>query len=313
MMFLKPDPRVNAIILACLTRAAAIHGIEVMGYVFMGNHFHLLVRAPKCNLSDFMKDFQQWLSVKIKHHHGLLEGIFSSRFDDVVLLDDAEVFEKLIYILANPVAAGLVDTLENYVGLSSLHGHLTDEPVVGRWVNQDKLRRLRARNPDADDETCVEYHELKLTPLPAMVAMAPDRRAKLIGDKLNGRCDKLRKDSEGAMHSPPYTKPSSPYDRPVAPKITPYSKPYRAHDPALCSEYSAFLEQTTQAYYQAKLKLYSAKGHKGAIAFPPGTTPPGKAKCIPFKNDELKQCRGRPTYRPHVDDPDADHTNEVAA
>ncbi|MFU8805290.1 MAG: transposase, partial [Bradymonadaceae bacterium] len=296
--------RINALIMACLARAAARHGIEVMAYIFMGNHFHLLVRAPRCNLSEFMKDFQGCLSVRVKAFHGLGEGIFSQRFHDVALLDESCVFEELMYILANAVEAGLVDMPGEYEGLCSLGQHMSGEAVVGRWLNQDRLTRLRKRDSKADDESCAEYHELFLTPLPGMEGMSQEARAAGISRALALRCAQIVR-KRGPIKKPTVLPSSlsstsghpSPYARPAVSKQTEYCPVALSRCVARKEEYEEHLKNTTHNYYRAKLKLYSSKKRRGKVVFPAGTTPPGLSRCVPFKKKELESSSGQPVYR----------------
>ena len=60
---LRPDDEVNRIAVAVLLRAARIHKVEIFAFVFMSNHFHLMVRARSLNLHEFMKDFQSNLAI----------------------------------------------------------------------------------------------------------------------------------------------------------------------------------------------------------------------------------------------------------
>jgi putative transposase len=66
LFLMRPDARVNALVLGCLARAVEKHGVELIGFVFMANHFHLVLRAPNNNLSAFMQDFERWLAIKLQ-------------------------------------------------------------------------------------------------------------------------------------------------------------------------------------------------------------------------------------------------------
>ncbi|MFU8802975.1 MAG: transposase, partial [Bradymonadaceae bacterium] len=169
LFLLQSDPRVNALVLACLARAAVQRGIELLGYVFMGNHFHLILRAPQGNLGCFMRDFQSWLAIKLKKIRKFKGSLFPERYKQVDILDDAKAFEKLIYTLVNPCAANLVTRPGDYPGLSSLGHNIGGGKIVGRWIDDEKYNRNRKRNPKYAQEKAATYHEIELTPLPQMV------------------------------------------------------------------------------------------------------------------------------------------------
>ncbi|MEE9912921.1 MAG: transposase [Deltaproteobacteria bacterium] len=43
--------------LRLLTRSVEVFEVHLLAYALMPNHFHLLVRTPKSNLSEFMRHF----------------------------------------------------------------------------------------------------------------------------------------------------------------------------------------------------------------------------------------------------------------
>lgn len=45
--------------LQLLGRSAEIYQVEVLAYVLMANHFHLLVKTPLANLQEFMRHFNR--------------------------------------------------------------------------------------------------------------------------------------------------------------------------------------------------------------------------------------------------------------
>lgn len=57
-IFASPDGKDEALFLATLGEACAGTGFEVLAYVLMGNHYHLVIRTPKANLVDGMSWLQ---------------------------------------------------------------------------------------------------------------------------------------------------------------------------------------------------------------------------------------------------------------
>ncbi|MFP4600787.1 MAG: hypothetical protein ACLFVJ_21205, partial [Persicimonas sp.] len=51
--FFTPSKEVNAIILGLLAYYADKYDVEIFGFVFMSNHFHMIVRARLLNLKSF--------------------------------------------------------------------------------------------------------------------------------------------------------------------------------------------------------------------------------------------------------------------
>src|SRR5215470_5729888 len=64
-LFLRPSERTNEVLGGVLARAARLNGVEVMAFVFASNHVHLLVRAPRSNISQFMQHLLTNISKKL--------------------------------------------------------------------------------------------------------------------------------------------------------------------------------------------------------------------------------------------------------
>ncbi len=50
--------------------ARAAQGVKIYAFVFMSNHFHLLLSAPGLNLGLFMCQFQVRLAAELNNLHG---------------------------------------------------------------------------------------------------------------------------------------------------------------------------------------------------------------------------------------------------
>ena len=94
---------------------------DILGYVLMPNHIHLIVYFKKCNeLSNYMRDFKKFTSTKIRQrideagHTKLLNElrnnapnrafqVWKDRFDDLYLKNRTLLETKLNYIHMNPL------------------------------------------------------------------------------------------------------------------------------------------------------------------------------------------------------------------
>ena len=119
-LFMRPSPRTNAIIGGTLARAARLHQVEVFGFVFASNHFHLLVRAPEATLPQFMQHLRTNISKKIGWLIGWRGSFWERRYSAEPVLDDAALEARVRYILAHGVKEGLVRRCQDWPGLSSL-------------------------------------------------------------------------------------------------------------------------------------------------------------------------------------------------
>lgn len=86
--------------------------------VVMPDHCHLLLR-PLSNytLSRVMKGIKGVSSRLVNQHRGTTGQIWQDESWDRIVRDGEEFQEKLIYIVENPVRAGLVKVPEEYLSL----------------------------------------------------------------------------------------------------------------------------------------------------------------------------------------------------
>jgi putative transposase len=118
---LRPDEETNAIFAYCLAEAAKRHGVGLVAWCLMSNHYHAVVHDPKGRLPAFLEQFHKMVAKVMNARWERSENFWSTEETCVTrLVTNHDIFEKVIYVLCNPVAADLVDRLEDWPGLSSL-------------------------------------------------------------------------------------------------------------------------------------------------------------------------------------------------
>ncbi len=104
-------------ILAC---AAERFSIDVHAYCAMSNHYHLVVTDRFGVLPAFMQLLNCLIARALNAHYGRWENVWApGSYNAVTLVDEDDAVEKIVYVLANPVAAGLVSRGEEWPGLRS--------------------------------------------------------------------------------------------------------------------------------------------------------------------------------------------------
>jgi len=87
---------------------------EPWAYVLMPNHYHLVLRTLRPNLSRAM----QWLGVAYTNwfnaRHARSGHLFQGRFKGFLVEDDSYLRRLLLYVHRNPLRAGLVERLADY-------------------------------------------------------------------------------------------------------------------------------------------------------------------------------------------------------
>ncbi len=88
--------------------------IEIFAYVLMPNHYHLLIRTHRPNLSKAM----QWLGVsytrRFNDKHVRSGHLFQGRFKSIIVQNDAYLMQLSCYMHRNPLRAKMVNRLGDY-------------------------------------------------------------------------------------------------------------------------------------------------------------------------------------------------------
>ena len=100
--------------LECLGVLGERFETEVWAYVLMPNHYHLVLRTRRPNLSRAM----HWLGVAYTNwfnaRHDRSGHLFQGRFKGFVVEDELYLRRLLLYVHRNPLRSGLVERLVDY-------------------------------------------------------------------------------------------------------------------------------------------------------------------------------------------------------
>ena len=143
---LRPDKHRKELVGFHLAKAAAAcEGIKIVAFVQMSNHFHLVVRDTRSELSRFMNLFAGQLAAalnKLDGHHG---PFFERRFSSEPILDESAVLDRIRYTVLNPVAACLVESHQEWPGLLMWPGGCRTQTFVRRRLRSGQLQEERVQ------------------------------------------------------------------------------------------------------------------------------------------------------------------------
>ncbi len=129
--FLRPDEGTNNAFIYCLALAAKRAKVQITFSVALSNHHHTGIHDPDGNFPIFTEHFHGLLARCQNAHLGRFEGFWSSEPTSVVhLVEPNDILEKMTYAFTNPTAANLVDTVEEWPGVTTFEatlsgGHIT--------------------------------------------------------------------------------------------------------------------------------------------------------------------------------------------
>jgi REP element-mobilizing transposase RayT len=127
--------------------------INIFAFVLMNNHYHLLIRTNRANLSKAMQWFGVTYTRRFNDRHSRRGHLFEGRFKSIVVQNDAYIMQLSCYIHRNPVRAGMVKRLADYRWSSHLayaYGKaapewLSTELILGQLTGNDRHRNYREK------------------------------------------------------------------------------------------------------------------------------------------------------------------------
>ena len=100
-----------ALLRATMRRAKELYPFTMHAYVFLPDHFHLLIRVPEAaNLSRLMQSIQWNWTIRYKKIHQVTASVhlWQRGYWDHVIRDDRDLEQHFDYIHYNPVKHGYV-------------------------------------------------------------------------------------------------------------------------------------------------------------------------------------------------------------
>ena len=130
---LRPSALVNQVFLYCMACAVECSGVQVVAFVALSNHWHAIVTDVEGRLPEFMACLNRLVGKCINTSLGRYESLWSSDpYSAVKLETEEDAWDKLLYVLSNPTAAGLVPSLSQWPGAHSDPRGYGGAPIVVR-------------------------------------------------------------------------------------------------------------------------------------------------------------------------------------
>jgi REP element-mobilizing transposase RayT len=278
---LTPSPLVNELILGILGRAQAKYDVLIHAFIFMSNHYHLLLSVLSVlQMSRFVGFVNGNIAKELGRHYDWREKFWGRRYHSAPLGDDeANQLERFMYILANGCKEGLVASPLDWPGVTSAkalaHGKRS---MKGTWYDRTAQFRALQRGQHELHPSTETVH---LTPLPFLAERSEDEQRQFAVDAV-----KQIEEQTAEIHRQNGTEPlgaraiqrRNPHDKPKAFKPSPAPK-FHAATP---EEYWTMREARKakiNAYRHAAERL---KEGDTDVRFPPGCFPPR----LPYVEEE---------------------------
>jgi putative transposase len=170
-----PDPDTNNAFIYCLAEAASRYGIGVIFTLAMSNHHHTGIYDPEGTYPAFLEHFHKLFAKCQNALRRRWENFWSSEQTSVVrLVEAADVLDKMVYALTNPVKDRLVERARDWPGVSSLNAQL----------NGSTLSATRPKHFFRAKGSMPESVELRLIKRPGFEHLSHEDLAKAILERV---------------------------------------------------------------------------------------------------------------------------------
>ena len=146
-----------------LQETADLFNVNVAAYCLMPTHYHLMFQTPDANLSRCMRHLNGVYTQRYNVGHGCDGSLFRGRYKSILVDADGYVLQLVRYIHRNPLKAGLVKRLDQYVWSSHkgyiskakkwnwLYKHFVLEMLTAQKSSQIQIyKQFMAQQPDED-------------------------------------------------------------------------------------------------------------------------------------------------------------------
>ena len=194
-LLLVPGMELNGILGGVLARYAELFRVDVFGYCFLGNHYHLLVRAPEALLPRFVENLNREIAHRINRLLQRRLPLWGRRYDDQVTVEATDALEALLYIVTNPVKHGLVRHPRSWPGIDSFKQLLSEKPREFYFTHYSEYKKAKHRALSRGEQVRIsDYqtkHTLSLSQLPIFEGLSQAERTEKIEQLIEKRVTKL--------------------------------------------------------------------------------------------------------------------------
>ena len=100
--------------LKCLEAANDEDVFNLLGYVIMDNHYHLIIETKEKPLHKIMQKINNTYSKNYNKRHNRTDHVFGGRYKSILVNDNKYLYSLLRYIHENPVRAKMHQTMVDY-------------------------------------------------------------------------------------------------------------------------------------------------------------------------------------------------------
>jgi len=159
--------------LDALSEASTLFGAEIHAYCLMGNHYHLLIKTPRGNLSRIMRHVNGVYTQRYNRDTGCDGALFRGRYKAILVEGDEYLLQVSRYIHLNPSTARMSRAFQDYPWSSYRHylktahkpGWLYTQPLLAALNSQESAHAYKKFVMAGLDEDTKNFYAKKNCPV----------------------------------------------------------------------------------------------------------------------------------------------------
>jgi hypothetical protein len=181
---LKPSAEMRSITIGVLARAGRLYDIDLHAFVFLSNHYHLLLSARDAKqLARFMNYLNSNLAREAGRLHDWKERFWGRRYQAIVISgEESAQNARLRYLLRHGCKEGLVRSPDQWPGAHSVCALVEGQAIQGVWFDRTRECAARARRATEDPFEFASTETLELEPLPCWRHLSEVERRGLVAE-----------------------------------------------------------------------------------------------------------------------------------
>jgi len=181
---LKPTEELRAIVIGVLARSQKHYPVDLHGFVFLSNHYHILLSAESAlQLARFMNYLNSNLAREAGRLHGWKEKFWGRRYQAIVISEEeASQVDRLRYLLSHGCKEGLVGRPGEWPGAHCVKAMVEGQPLQGLWFDRTREYAARVRGEEFDRLEYATTETIRLVALPCWGQLSKRRYRTRVDD-----------------------------------------------------------------------------------------------------------------------------------
>ncbi len=190
-------------VLGSLGKYIEKYEVKIYAFTLFASHDHSLNDFKPKTKSHFYRDLGARTAEAVKKYVPSFGtgSVFEKRPSEQAVTSDTEShLDRLMYIILQPIQAGLCKNLSDYPGFNSYKYILSGKPLKVEFFNATEYGKAKRRKKNIDPDHFVERYEIKFEKIPGYEHLSQKEYSKVIQAEYERRRLKIIEELESKGH-----------------------------------------------------------------------------------------------------------------